>query len=146
MEKTENARKFANKRKIPILIVGHGDFGHALLSAAEMMTGPNENLEVISLELGESIDSLYSKIKNALDRYGGGALILIDVFGGSPAYAVAKLLREYREVEAIAGANLPMLLEALISREEAGSPHELADLISNIGRESIINIRKRLRL
>jgi len=40
--------------------------------------------------LEESGKFPYSKVKKALDKYGGRVLLLIDIFSGSPAHAIVK--------------------------------------------------------
>ena len=63
---------------------------------------------------------------------------MIDLFGGTP-YSVAarQVLKE--SVECVTGANLPMLLELIMSRDDS-SLADLAETIARAGRESVKNL------
>jgi mannose/fructose-specific phosphotransferase system component IIA len=53
-------------------------------------------------------------------------LLLADLFGGSPANAVASAFLRDDDVELVTGLNLPMVLEVSNRRKKAG--HDLAVL------------------
>jgi PTS system mannose-specific IIA component len=74
---------------------------------------------------------------------GQETLILIDIFSGTPYNITAKqLLKD--NVECVTGANLPMLIEAILSREDANVV-ELAESISQAGIDSVKNLKPMLR-
>jgi mannose/fructose-specific phosphotransferase system component IIA len=72
-----------------------------------------------------------------------GILALLDLFGGSPATACARLMADDERIEVITGFNLPMLLEVLIQRN-ALEVHDLGRLAREKGREGIIDVRAAL--
>ena len=57
------------------------------------------------------------RMDNALDD-GSGVLIITDIFGSSPSNLACKLLVS-GHVEAVAGANVPMLVRAITYRERS---------------------------
>jgi len=124
---------------INVILISHGDLGAALLQAAEMIAGPAEATQVVSLYPGEAPETFGEKLEAALAEVGGQeVLILIDLFGGTPYnLAVRYVLQD--NVECVTGANLPMLLEVLMSRDTA-SLSELADSITQAGQESVKNL------
>jgi len=129
---------------IHIVVVSHGDLGEALIRAAEMIAGPTEGLYAVSLRPDDSPESLGEKLEATLQVIAGQeTLLLIDLFGGTPYNVGARqVLKE--NVECVTGANLPMLLELIMSRDEA-SLSELAQDITRAGQESVKNLGPMLR-
>ena len=84
--------------------------------------------------------SARAQIEAAVTEVAGnsmGALVLVDLMGGSPANASAYLATAGTPV--ICGASLPMLLEVLTSREHS-SAAELAAIALQAGKEGVINL------
>ena len=129
---------------VGMLIVTHGRLGEGLLDAMQMIAGPQERVEVISLKEGDSIDELKDKILNAVKTLddGSGVLVFVDMFGASPSNAAAYLLNE--NVEVITGVNLPMLLE-IVSFRESSSLQALGANAMTAGVESVKNLTQLLR-
>jgi mannose/fructose/sorbose-specific phosphotransferase system IIA component len=135
---------------INIVIVSHADLGDALIRAAEMIAGSAEGLYSVPLLPEDSPETFGEKLEAALQEIQGQeTLILIDLFGGTP-YNVAtrQVLKE--NVECVTGANLPMLLELMMSRDggsprDGGSLAELAESIAQAGQESVKNLGPMLR-
>jgi PTS system mannose-specific IIA component len=129
---------------INIVIVSHGDLGDALIRAAEMIVGSTEGLCSVSLLPDESPEGFGEKLEAALlEIEGQETLILIDLFGGTPYNVSARqVLKE--NVECVTGANLPMLLELVTSRDDA-TLSELAKDIAQAGQESVKNLGPMLR-
>lgn len=124
---------------INIVLVSHGELGDALVQAAEMIAGPAERLFSVPLLPGESPEGFGEKLDAALLEIAGEeTLVLIDLFGGTPYNVAARqVLKE--NVECVTGANLPMLLELVMSRDDA-TLAELAEDIAQAGRESVRNL------
>lgn len=132
---------------VGILIVTHGNFGTELLKSAELIIGKQENVETLGLNHGDSVDELYKKVKEAIQKLdtGGGVLILTDLFGGSPSNVAAAPLKGNKiRVESVSGVNLPMLIEALDLRTRENLP-DMVNQIIQTGIEGIKNIRVELK-
>lgn len=129
---------------VGMLIVTHGRLGEGLLDAMQMIAGPQEKVDFVSLKEGDSIDELKDKILNAVKTLddGNGVLVFVDMFGASPSNAAAYLVNE--NVEVITGVNLPMLLE-IASFRESSSLQELAANAMSAGVESVKNLTQLLR-
>jgi mannose/fructose/sorbose-specific phosphotransferase system IIA component len=129
---------------INIVIVSHADLGDALIRAAEMIVGSAEGLYAVPLLPEDSPETFGEKLETALQEIEGQeTLILIDLFGGTPYNVAARqVLKEH--VECVTGANLPMLLELMMSRN-GGSLTELAASIAQAGQESVKNLGPMLR-
>lgn len=129
---------------VGMLIVTHGRLGEGLLDAMQMIAGPQEKVDFVSLKEGDSIDELKERILNAVKILddGSGVLVFVDMFGASPSNAAAYLLNE--NVEVITGVNLPMLLE-IVSFRESSSLQELSANAMTAGVESMKNLTQLLK-
>jgi mannose/fructose/sorbose-specific phosphotransferase system IIA component len=128
---------------LPVLLVGHGPLAAGLRGAVEMICGAQEALEVVRLRPEDDVEHVAARLERALRRLGvppdGEAVIFADLFGAAPANAAASLLRTRPKLEIVAGMNLPMLLEALLSREGV-TARELCERAIENGRESVRDV------
>lgn len=130
---------------VGVVVASHGDLAEALIRSAEMIVGEQENVIAVGLDPKDNLDTLHATLDAAIEKVdrGAGAILLIDLFGGTPGNA-ATLSIGQRKLPAVSGVNLPMLLEVLISRQnmslEALSTHALAS-----GVTGIVDIAARLR-
>jgi mannose/fructose/sorbose-specific phosphotransferase system IIA component len=142
-----DGKTMGTTRSVPaILVVAHGNLAAELVASAAMIAGDVEDVVPVSLAVGERPEDLSGKIASALERLGPGrpAVLLVDLFGGSPATAAAQLLERYPSLEIVTGVNLPMLLELLLTREGEDAA-ALASSAARSGQEGVVNVRGRLR-
>lgn len=116
--------------QIGIIIVGHGQYGAALLKAAENIMGPQEDCVAISVDIAQDVSEVVRRLTDAAQRldYGQGVIVLTDMFGGTPTNLALSLLGQHK-TEVVTGVNLPMLLKVI----EARANMELDPLASHIG-------------
>src|SRR5258705_11605368 len=95
------------------LVAGHGDFAAGLISAVEAVTGRGDFLDPIEVKglCGEDIQLLLRERLKAI----GATVIFTDLQAGSCTMAARRLLREMPGVLLASGANLPMLLDFVMS-------------------------------
>ncbi len=122
---------------VGVLIVTHQDFGEKLLQTAEGVLGSQNNCLAISIDVTTEMKGLVEKIQQGVQEVdsGKGVIILTDMFGGTPSNLSLSLLGTAR-LEVITGANLPMLLKILSSRDM-----ELEELVyeaKTAGRQGIL--------
>lgn len=104
-----------------------------------MMFGPQEKTAAVSLLPSDSADCFQERVVKAMAALGAEqTLILADLFGGTPANAAARQVKNGR-CHLIAGVNLPMLLEVLGARND-GSLENLTELASNAGRSAVTTL------
>lgn len=125
---------------IGIVVVTHGQLARELVAAAEMITG-EDILNATSVSIGwhDAPDDAQRAILTAVERVSGdeGAVILTDMFGGTPSNLALSLLSEGR-VEVVTGVNLPMLIRLVsIREEEQVGPAEAARAALFQGKENI---------
>jgi len=97
---------------IGVLIITHGELGHELIKAAELIKGDLKGVTHISVDQTKGMEDIRKEISTAIKRLdqGRGVIILTDLFGGTPANLSLSFLKEGK-VEVITGVNLPMLLK-----------------------------------
>lgn len=103
--------------QVGVLLVTHGEFGAALVDAGQMILGPQEGVQSVSVLVSRGVDEILGDLKAALTKLeaGMGVLVLTDLFGGTPT-TLSLSLRKMGNIEVVAGVNLPMLLKVLQSR------------------------------
>lgn len=128
-----------NKSNIPgLVILTHGKSGEELIRSAEMIIGKMENVVAVSLMPGQDPPDYEEKVSKVLARMSGGALVMVDLFGGTPSNVAAVLSQKY-PIAAVSGVNLPMLIEAATLRKSL-SGQELAEAVLASAKNSIRDI------
>lgn len=123
---------------IGIVIVTHSQLGDALIEAAEFIIGGRPKAMVsVSIDLNQSAEKLRAKISEGIKKVEkkDGVLILTDMFGGTPSNLSYSFLEEGR-VEVLSGVNLPILIQAVNTREKMGLG-KLATSLEAFGKKSI---------
>jgi mannose/fructose/sorbose-specific phosphotransferase system IIA component len=133
---------------VPVLLVGHGPLAAGLHGAVEMICGEQEAFDVVPLRPEDDVEGVARRLDAALrvmhSSEEDDALIFADLFGAAPANAAAMLLRTRPNLEIVAGMNLPMVLDALLSRE-GRSARELCEQAVASGKESIRDVGEVIR-
>jgi len=104
---------------IGALIVTHGNLAYELLNAAQKIESNVGVIEAVPLEWTDSVDEAREKIREALERIGtdAGVIIFTDMFGGTPSNISLSFLEKDR-VEIVTGVNLYMLISAFTHRTQ----------------------------
>lgn len=95
------------------IVAGHADFAAGLVSAVEAIAGHGDRLLPIQVRglCGEDIQALLrARLKDT-----GAMVIFTDLQAGSCTMAARLVLRELPGAVLVAGANLPMLLDFVLS-------------------------------
>src|SRR5690625_953705 len=107
--------------------------------------GKQSSIETLELNADDDIIQFRDKVRSAANKLdtGKGVIVLTDLLGGSPYNVTAALIKE-NNWESITGVNLPMLMEAISSRE-FHSLSTLAQCCYDTGMEGIKNVRNELQ-
>ena len=97
---------------IGMVLVTHGALAIEFKSALEHVVGPQDFVETVAIGPDDDMEQRRTDILNCVDAadQGKGVVILTDMFGGSPSNLAISVMQN-REVEVIAGVNLPMLVK-----------------------------------
>ena len=119
---------------IGIVVVTHGRVAEELVNAARTIVGDIPAIVAVSIGWGDDSVAADAAIEKGLEDVGGGeALILTDMFGGTPTNLSLPHLSP--EVEIVTGVNLPMIIKATALREGV-LPH-VAREIRDQGKDAI---------
>ncbi len=119
---------------IGIVVVTHGRVAKELVNAARRIVGEIPAIAAVSMGWGDDSAAAKAAIEKGLDDVGRGeALILTDMFGGTPTNLSLPYLSS--EVEIVTGVNLPMIIKAT-SQREGVLPHVARD-IRDQGKDAI---------
>jgi mannose/fructose-specific phosphotransferase system component IIA len=95
------------------IVIGHGEFAVGMRSAVQKITGRGSAIIALSgqdLSLAQIEESLRRTIRET-----GVKVVFTDLQAGSATMAARKTLRDVPEVILVVGANLPMLLDFVLS-------------------------------
>ncbi|GJM56486.1 PTS galactosamine/N-acetylgalactosamine transporter subunit IIA [uncultured Dubosiella sp.] len=120
-----------------IIVTGHGRFAEGITSAVDLIAGPQKNYVAVNFE--HEVDKLEKDLISALDslKECSGILIFTDLPGGSPYKTAVLLAQNYDNVEIIAGTNLPMLTEIVMSRSFLDDSSAMCTMAINTGKDMI---------
>ena len=121
---------------IGLVIVGHGDYPEALLSAAESVLSGATQMKALSLRPDADPAGFTEKIEKAVMEVdaGEGVIIMTDMMGGAPTNAALAMLN-HPGVEVVTGVNLPMLLKLSFIKGKTVS--EAARFLVEYGRRNL---------
>ena len=102
---------------IGLILVTHGRLAEEFISAMEHVVGPQPAVATICIGPNDDMEKRRNEIASAIVEVdaGSGAIILTDLFGGTPSNLAISLLDAGR-IEVIAGINLPMLIRLAKAR------------------------------
>ncbi len=131
---------------IGIVIVSHIGLANELLSAMELILGPQQAVAAVTIDRDMAVEVARDEVESAVNRVGAdgdGTLILTDLFGGTPTNISAEFLQE-GVVEILTGVNLPMVIKGVGTR----SKHDLgglATLLKDYAKSAIMRPAELLR-
>ncbi|ANU07476.1 PTS sugar transporter subunit IIA [Paraurantiacibacter namhicola] len=104
---------------IGIVLVTHGRLAEEFVSAMEHVVGTQEQVATVCIAPDDDMEAKRAQIRKSIDKVdtGSGAVLLTDLFGGTPSNLAISLLEKGR-TEVIAGINLPMLIRLANARKE----------------------------
>jgi mannose PTS system EIIA component len=119
---------------IGIVVVTHGQLAAELVNAARTIVGEIPRIAAVSIGWSDDMTAAREAIEHALAEVGAeGALVLTDMFGGTPTNVTLPFLSP--QVEIVTGVNLPMLIKLIGLRE--GELIEVARVIRDQGKGAI---------
>jgi len=101
---------------VALLIVTHGEVGHALLdSAYAMLGGTVLKVGVVTVSNNSDPDEVASEVALTISHLnqGDGVLLLTDIYGATPSNIAMRFQDDEAKVMVASGINLPMLLRVL---------------------------------
>jgi len=122
---------------IGMVLVTHGRLAAEFIDALEHILGPQNNVAAICIGPDDDMEQRREDILRSVADVddGNGAVVLTDMFGGTPSNLAISIMKEAK-VEVIAGVNLPMLIK-LADMREGHSMAEAVEQAQESGRKYI---------
>ena len=102
-----------------MILVTHGRLAEEFVHAMEHVVGKQADVATVCIGPQDDMEQKRKEIAQAIKRVdsGQGAVILTDLFGGTPSNLAISLLKAGK-TEVIAGINLPMLIRLAGARKD----------------------------
>lgn len=102
---------------IGMILVTHGKLAEEFVHAMEHVVGRQEAVATVCIGPNDDMEARRREIAEAIAAVddGQGAIVLTDLFGGTPSNLAISLMQAGK-VEVIAGINLPMLIRLAKAR------------------------------
>ena len=104
---------------IGMILVTHGRLAEEFVHAMEHVVGAQPDVATVCIGPQDDMEQRRKDIARAIKQVdsGSGAVILTDLFGGTPSNLAISLLKAGK-TEVIAGINLPMLIRLAGARKD----------------------------
>lgn len=104
---------------IGMILVTHGRLAEEFVHAMEHVVGKQTDVATVCIGPQDDMEARRKEIARAIKQVdsGSGAVILTDLFGGTPSNLAISLLKA-GHTEVIAGINLPMLIRLAGARKD----------------------------
>ena len=104
---------------IGMILVTHGRLAEEFVHAMEHVVGQQNDVATVCIGPHDDMEMKRKEIAKAIKQVdsGSGAVILSDLFGGTPSNLAISLLKAGK-TEVIAGINLPMLIRLAGARKD----------------------------
>jgi PTS system mannose-specific IIA component len=103
---------------IGLILVTHGRLAEEFIHAMEHVVGRQDAIVAVCIGPNDDMEMRRAEIRKAIRSVdtGEGAIVLTDLFGGTPSNLAISLLKA-GQVEVLAGINLPMLIRLATARK-----------------------------
>lgn len=123
-----------------IILVSHGSFSKGLLESVQMILGEQEDLTAHCLMPEETPAALSQRLEGEIkEAKGDDILFLTDLYHGSPFNVVVSLMKDYK-FHHITGINMPLLIDAIMSRNGGLSIQEICSRLVKQAPETILDV------
>jgi mannose PTS system EIIA component len=106
---------------IGMVLVTHGRLAAEFVAALEHVVGPQTQIAAVCIAPEDDMEQRRQDILRAVAAVdtGEGAVLLTDMFGGTPSNLAISVMDQAR-IEVVAGVNLPMLIKLASLRQHEG--------------------------
>ncbi len=126
-----------------ILLVSHGKMAEGVKDAVSLIADASR-VEALGLMPSDSPEDFKAAIEAKISEMNteAGAIVFVDLLGGTPGHQAAYLCVQHDNIEVVTGMNLPMILE-YVTMSEFVDDIEIENIIAT-GRDGIQHLNKLL--
>ena len=133
-----------------LVLVTHGDTATAMKRSTRMFFGDMVD-QIIALEFhtGDSLEEFTKKVENVVTSDEDDYMFMVDIPSGTPYNVVALVIDKYgssKNIECLAGVNMPMIMEALSMINNHDTLEGLVEHLQETSKASIVNLRARMEI
>ena len=129
---------------VGVIVASHGEFARAALGSVEMVAGPQEDVRALALtadKSGETFEAEFAQAYAELKADCDLIVTICDIHGGTPFNVISRSMLKGMEMVAFTGLSLPVLIELLLSRDQASSEDEIRQLIEAAHAQTLAEIK-----
>lgn len=133
------ARVRGDQAPVGIVVVGHGRIAAEMVDTLTSVVGDLEAVEGVACKPTDDQATVRSRVLAAIGRVdrGAGVVVFTDMLGDTASNVSLDIARGRRDVEVVAGVNMPMLMKVATARSGV-SAAELAEFIRRYGQDHIL--------
>lgn len=130
--------------RVGVIVASHGEFARAALGSVEMVAGPQQDVRALALTADKSAETFeaefaqaYAELKTECDLI----VTICDIHGGTPFNVISRSILKGMDMVAFTGLSLPVLIELLLSRDQASDADEIRGLIEAAHAQTLAEIK-----
>ncbi len=125
---------------IGLIITGHGHFASGLLSAIELIAGPQDQMEAVDFGSLDNTDGLQANLQKAAAKLSDCSAVIVftDLIGGSPFKTAVTIWMDNPAFRVLSGTNLGEVLEIVMNRSNESDVDLFIDRALQLGRQQLV--------
>ncbi len=130
--------------RVGVIVASHGEFARAALGSVEMVAGPQEDVRALALTADKSAETFEAEFAQAYAELKADSDLIVticDIHGGTPFNVISRSMLKGMDMVAFTGLSLPVLIELLLSRDQASSEDEIRQLIEAAHAQTLAEIK-----
>ena len=134
--------------RVGVIVASHGEFARAALGSVEMVAGPQEDVRALALTADKSAETFEAEFAQAYDELNADCDLIVticDIHGGTPFNVISRSMLKGMDMVAFTGLSLPVLIELLLSRDQAADANEIRQLIEAAHAQTLGEIKVKMK-
>ena len=134
--------------RVGVIVASHGEFARAALGSVEMVAGPQEDVRALALTADKSAETFEAEFAQAYDELNADCDMIVticDIHGGTPFNVISRSMLKGMDMVAFTGLSLPVLIELLLSRDQAADADEIRQLIEAAHAQTLGEIKVEMK-
>ena len=130
--------------RIGVIVASHGEFARAALGSVEMVAGPQQDVRALALTADKSAETFEAEFAQAYAELKAECDLIVticDIHGGTPFNVISRSILKGMDMVAFTGLSLPVLIELLLSRDQASDADEIRGLIEAAHAQTLAEIK-----